>query len=448
MPQQKNEIIYVCSKCEAQFLKWAGRCNECGAWGTIEAQNAKCKMQNNKSQIETGDVIDFSKIESKEINRIKTNIEEFDRVLGGGIVPGSLILLGGEPGIGKSTLVLQIVEKCQMPIFYISGEESAEQIKLRMNRLEIQSKMLQFLGETNIEIICATLEKYKPQIVIIDSIQTMYFPELPSEAGSVNQVRVCTVKLLEIAKKNNISIFIVGHVTKEGVVAGPKTLEHLVDTVLYLEGDQFHYFRLLRTAKNRFGSTNEVGVFEMKEKGLIEVENPSKEFLSQRTTKETGSIVTATMEGSRAFLIEVQALVSKTIFGYPQRRASGFDLNRLQLLATVLSRRCKLNLGNQDIYLNVAGGIKVEEPAVDLAVCLSIVSAFKNKSIDSNLVVFGEVGLGGEIRNVGQIDKRIIEAKKLGFKTIMIPQTNFKFAENEMQIIQVKNLNEAIEIAF
>ncbi|MEK9130018.1 MAG: DNA repair protein RadA, partial [Patescibacteria group bacterium] len=352
------------------------------------------------------------------------------------------------PGIGKSTLVLQIVEKCQMPIFYISGEESAEQIKLRMNRLEIQSKMLQFLGETNIEIICATLEKYKPQIVIIDSIQTMYFPELPSEAGSVNQVRVCTVKLLEIAKKNNISIFIVGHVTKEGVVAGPKTLEHLVDTVLYLEGDQFHYFRLLRTAKNRFGSTNEVGVFEMKEKGLIEVENPSKEFLSQRTTKETGSIVTATMEGSRAFLIEVQALVSKTIFGYPQRRASGFDLNRLQLLATVLSRRCKLNLGNQDIYLNVAGGIKVEEPAVDLAVCLSIVSAFKNKSIDSNLVVFGEVGLGGEIRNVGQIDKRIIEAKKLGFKTIMIPQTNFKFAENEMQIIQVKNLNEAIEIAF
>lgn len=392
--------------------------------------------------------------------RIKTGIEEFDRVLGGGIVPGSLILLGGEPGIGKSTLVLQIVEKCQMSavkefalsdsqmgqMFYVSGEESAEQIKLRMDRLKIKSKTLRFLGETDIEIICATFEKYKPQIVIIDSIQTMCFSELPSEAGSINQVRVCTVKLLEVAKKNNISIFIVGHVTKEGVVAGPKTLEHLVDTVLYLEGDQFHYFRLLRTAKNRFGSTNEVGVFEMKEKGLMEVKNPSKEFLSQRTTKETGSIVTATMEGSRAFLIEVQALVSRTIFGYPQRRASGFDLNRLQLLATVLTRRCKLNLGNQDIYLNIAGGIKVEEPAIDLAVCLAIVSAFKNKPIDSNLVAFGEVGLGGEIRNVGQIDKRIIEAKKLGFQKIIIPQTNIRSTENETEIIQAKNLNEAMEI--
>lgn len=446
MSNKKNETIYVCSKCEAQFSKWVGRCNECGAWGTIEIQNLKFKDKNDKSNIEVGEIIDFSKIKGKEIIRIKTGIEEFDRVLGGGIVPGSLILLGGEPGIGKSTLVLQLFNKIGNCALYISGEESIEQIKLRMDRLEIESKTLRFLGETDIEIICATLEKYKPQIVIIDSIQTMYFSELPSEAGSVNQVRVCTVKLLEIAKKNNISIFIVGHVTKEGVVAGPKTLEHLVDTVLYLEGDQFHYFRLLRTAKNRFGSTNEVGVFEMKEKGLIEVKNPSKEFLSQRTKQETGSIVTATMEGSRAFLIEVQALVSKTIFGYAQRRASGFDLNRLQLLATVLTRRCKLNLNNQDIYLNIAGGIKVEEPAIDLAVCLAIVSSFKNKPIDSNLVAFGEVGLGGEIRNVGQIDKRIIEAEKLGFKKIIIPQTNSKFIKNETQIIQIKNLNEAIEI--
>ncbi|MFH1838172.1 MAG: DNA repair protein RadA [Candidatus Kuenenbacteria bacterium] len=466
MPNKKNETIYVCSKCEAQFFKWVGRCNECGAWGTIEAQNAKCKIQNNKSQAEIGNVMDFSKIEGKEIIRIKTGIEEFDRVLGGGIVPGSLILLGGEPGIGKSTLVLQIIEKCQvssvncqmsnvrqmsivkgqMLIFYVSGEESAEQIKLRMDRLEIKSNSLQFLGETDIEIICATLEKHKPQIAIIDSIQTMHFSELPSEAGSINQVRVCTVKLLETAKKNNISIFIVGHVTKEGVVAGPKTLEHLVDTVLYLEGDQFHYFRLLRTVKNRFGSTNEVGVFEMKEKGLIEVKNPSKEFLSQRTKEEAGSIVTATMEGSRVFLIEVQALVSKTIFGYPQRRTSGFDINRLQLLATVLTRRCKLGLGNQDIYLNIAGGIKVEEPAIDLAVCLAIISAFKNKPVDSNLVAFGEVGLGGEIRNVGQIDKRIMEAKKLGFKKIIIPfKQDAQFASQEMQIIQVKNLKEAME---
>ncbi|PKL72324.1 DNA repair protein RadA [Candidatus Kuenenbacteria bacterium HGW-Kuenenbacteria-1] len=467
---KKIETIYVCSKCEAQFSKWVGRCNECGTWGSVEVQNSKLKIKSLNSEMPIGKVVDFEKIEKKEMIRIKTGIEEFDRVLGGGIVPGSLILLGGEPGIGKSTLVLQLVDKIgnqklktcnefvesienqklkiENCILYVSGEESAEQIKLRMDRLDIQSKALQFLGETDIEIICATIEKHKPQIVIIDSIQTMSFSELPSEAGSINQVRVCTVKLLEVAKKNNISIFIVGHVTKEGVVAGPKTLEHLVDTVLYLEGDQFHLFRLLRTAKNRFGSTNEVGVFEMKEKGLIEVQNPSKEFLSQRTKAETGSIVTSTMEGSRAFLIEVQALVSKTVFGYPQRRASGFDLNRLQLLATVLTRRCKCNLGNQDVYLNIAGGIKIEEPAIDLAVCLAIVSAFKNKPIDSNLVAFGEVGLGGEIRNVGQIDKRIIEAKKLGFKKIIIPQTNTKFSDQDIQIISVKNLNEAIEANF
>lgn len=442
---QKTETIYVCSKCEAQFLKWVGRCDECGTWGSVEkVQSSKLKVQSLNSEMPIGKVVDFGKIEGKEMNKIKIGIEEFDRVLGGGIVPGSLILLGGEPGIGKSTLVLQIVDKIKNCVLYVSGEESAEQIKLRMDRLGIESKALQFLGETDIEIICATIKKHKPQITIIDSIQTMYFSELPSEAGSINQVRVCTVKLLEVAKKNNISIIIVGHVTKEGVVAGPKTLEHLVDTVLYLEGDQFHYFRLLRTAKNRFGSTNEVGVFEMKEKGLMEVKNPSKEFLSQRTKEETGSIVTATMEGSRAFLIEVQALVSRTVFGYPQRRASGFDLNRLQLLATVLTRRCKLNLGNQDIYLNIAGGIKVEEPAIDLAVCLAIISAFKNKPIDSSLVAFGEVGLGGEIRNVGQIDKRIIEAKKLGFKKIIIPQTNVEFSDQEIEIVQVKNLNEAI----
>jgi len=447
MSQTKIKTIYVCSKCEAQFLKWTGRCNECGAWGTIEMQNVKQKTKNEK-ELTTGNIIEFDKIKGQEISRIKTGIEEFDRVLGGGIVPGSLILLGGEPGIGKSTLVLQIIEKIKNDTLYISGEESAEQIKLRMDRLKIESQTSRFLGETDIEIICVTLEKYKPQIAIIDSIQTMSFSELPSEAGSINQVRVCTVKLLGVAKKNNISIFIVGHVTKEGAVAGPKTLEHLVDTVLYLEGDQFHYFRLLRTTKNRFGSTNEVGVFEMGEKGLMEVKNPSKEFLSQRTTKETGSIVAATMEGSRAFLIEIQALVSKTIFGYPQRRSSGFDLNRLQLLATVLTRRCKLNLGNQDIYLNIAGGIKVEEPAIDLAVCIAIVSAFKNKPIDPNLVVFGEVGLGGEIRSVGSIDKRIMEAKKIGFQKIIIPQINVKFTENEIEIVQVKNLNEAIGVIF
>ena len=467
---QKIQTIYVCSKCDAQFPKWAGRCLSCGAWGTIEVQSQKREASRASArdlEALAGEVIDFEKIDGKEVARIKSGIGELDQVLGGGIVPGSLVLLGGEPGIGKSTLVLQLAERCQVSdvkcqvfALYVSGEESAEQIKMRMDRLGIESKGLKFLGETDIETICATINKEKPRLAIVDSIQTMYFSGVPSESGSLNQVRACTVKLLEVAKKNHIPIFITGHVTKEGLVAGPKTLEHLVDTVLYLEGDQHHFFRLLRSVKNRFGSTNEVGVFEMREKGLIEVKNPSEVFLQERDQREAGSVITAVMEGSRAFLVEVQALVSRTSFGYPQRKASGFDYNRLSLLIAVLTQRCKLPLGNQDVHLNLAGGIKIAEPAIDLAVCLAIASAFKNKPLDPKLVAFGEIGLGGEIRRVGQIEKRLTEAEKLGFDKVIMPETKHttpwppllrgndsqQTGDSKLKIMKVKSLAEACQI--
>jgi len=450
MPKFKK--IYVCSKCDAQFPKWFGQCPECGAWGTLK----ECEITKNEkleTPSEVGEVLEFEKIKTEDFPRIKTEIKELDRVLGGGIVLGSLILLGGEPGIGKSTLVLQIAEKIlnskskiQNSVLYVSGEESAEQVKMRINRLGISAKNLKFLGETNIEKICATIEKEKPTLAIIDSIQTVFSSQIPSEAGSVTQVKASTSKLLELAKKQKISILITAHVTKEGIIAGPKTLEHLVDTVCYLEGDPYHQFRLLRSVKNRFGSTNEIGVFEMKENGLVEVLNPSEAFLSQREEKSPGSVVSAILAGGRSFLVEVQALVSKTSFGYPQRRAIGLDLNRVQLLIAVLSRRVNLPLNNYDIHLNIVGGIKVEEPAVDLAVCLAIVSAYKNKVIESDSVVFGEVGLAGEIRMVSQEEKRIKEAEKLGFRKIIKPVSKLKVKSQKLKIIEVKNLKEAFKI--
>lgn len=471
----KSQTIYECTKCGAQSYKWAGRCMECGAWGSLqEIINQKPKTKN--VEVATGKVLSFSEVTDKDFERIKTGIGEFDRVLGGGIVPGSLVLLGGEPGIGKSTLLAQIAtsvvaSKTAQPhplrdngiasspaaprndrkekvarndTLYISGEESAEQIKMRLDRLSLKTDSLQFLGETNIETICATIEKLKPTLAIVDSIQTMTTNEFPSEAGSVNQVRACTVKLLEVAKKNSIPIFIVGHVTKEGQVAGPKTLEHLVDTVLYLEGDRFHTYRLLRTVKNRFGSTDEVGIFEMTSQGLVEVKNPSAIFLEERDQNIAGSVVTCVIEGTRPLLVEIQALVSRTYFGYPQRRSAGFDLNRLQLLLAVLGKRAGINLGTHDVHLNVAGGYKVQEPACDLAAVLAVASAFKNKPLTKETVVFGEVGLGGEIRAIPQIEKRISETEKLGFKTVLAP--NFKTQiNNKLKIVKVKNLTEALK---
>lgn len=438
-----SKIIYVCSKCDAQFPRWLGQCPECGSWGTIEKQLENVVLKE-KMELPVGKMIEFDKVMGKDVERLKTGIGEFDQVLGGGIVPGSLILLGGEPGIGKSTLVLQIIEKFSQDTLYVSGEESAEQIKMRLDRLNLNSKNSKFLGETNIETICATLEKHKPKIAIVDSIQTMSFSGLPSEAGSVNQVRACTVKLLEVSKKNKIAIFIVGHVTKEGLVAGPKTLEHLVDCVIYLEGDRYHELRLLRTIKNRFGSTNEVGVFEMTETGLKEIKNPSQAFLEGREENRPGSIITVVMQGNRPFLIEVQALLTRTSYSYPQRRSTGFDFNRLQLLIAVLTKICGLNLSNLDVFINIAGGIKIEEPACDLAICLAITSAYKDKIVPQNLVAFGEIGLGGEIRAVSQMERRLIEINKLGFKKVLLPKNKTKNT-NGLEIIEVKNLKEALK---
>ncbi len=468
--RDKVKTIFVCSKCDAQFPKWLGQCQECGGWGSLQEQEIKVSAKGGstsagKSLAEVGQVVEFDKIKTEDFPRIKTGIEEFDRVLGGGIVPGSLILLGGEPGIGKSTIILQIAERVSNPksetrnpkqipnskfqisnsVLYVSGEESGEQIKMRMERLGIAGQGIDFLGETDVGTIIATLEKYKPQAAVIDSIQTLSFAGFPSEAGSVNQIRASTAKLLEAAKRNKTAVFIIGHVTKEGLVAGPKTLEHIVDTVLYLEGDPYHHFRLLRATKNRFGATGEVGVFDMKGKGLVEVKNPSEAFLSERVENMAGSVIGVVIEGTRPFLVEVQALVSPTHFDYPQRRAQGFDVNRLALLIAVLSRRVGINLNNYDVHLNIAGGIWIEEPAIDLTVCLAIFSAYKNKIFDLNIAVFGEVGLGGEIRPVKEIEKRIHEAEKLGFQRVLLPRMHI-LPKSKIKLEPIKNLNEAISL--
>jgi DNA repair protein RadA/Sms len=441
------QIIFECSKCGAQTSKWAGRCLDCGAWGSLIETAGGTAKEKSLEKIPAGKVVNFNEVIGKDFVRMKTGLGEFDQVLGGGIVPGSLVLLGGEPGIGKSTLVAQLaasISAGNKSTLYVSGEESAEQVKMRLDRLGLNSKSLQFLGETNINIICTTIEKIKPAMAIIDSIQTMATPDLPSEAGSVNQVRACTVKLLETAKKNNIPIFIIGHVTKEGQVAGPKTLEHLVDTVLYLEGDRFHAYRLLRTVKNRFGSTDEIGIFEMSSTGLSEIKNPSAIFLEERDENITGSAITCVVEGSRPLLVEIQALVSRTYFGYPQRRSAGFDLNRLQLLLAVLGKRANMNLGTHDAHINVAGGYKIQEPACDLAVLLAVASAFKNKPLPREAIIFGEVGLGGEVRATGQVEKRINEAEKMGFREVIAP--NFKQPiKNKIKITKIKNVLEALK---
>lgn len=442
----KNKTIFVCSKCDAQFPKWLGQCSQCGSWGTLAEETAKAPERKN-TNVAAGEVVDFQNVRGQEFPRIKTGLEEFDRVLGGGIVAGSVILLGGEPGIGKSTLVLQLASKlANQSVLYISGEESAEQIKMRLDRLKIPPTNLKFLGETDIEVICATIEKIKPSLAIVDSIQTVWFSNLPSEAGNINQIKACTAKLMETAKRHCVPTVIIGHVTKEGFVAGPKTLEHLVDTVLYLEGDQFHNFRLLRAVKNRFGATNEVGVFDMREGGLIEIKNPSEIFLASRDKDLPGVVVGAIMEGTRAFLVEVQALVAQTHFGYPQRRSLGFDNNRLQLMTAILSRRCGISLGNYDVHINIAGGIEVEEPAVDLPVCLAIISAFKNKPFDPQTAACGEVGLGAEVRPINNLDKRIREAERLGFSKIIIPKLDKKITSSKIEIVAIKNLNELIKI--
>lgn len=445
----KQTTIFSCSKCDTQFTKWIGRCLECGAWGTIQESTTQTiklnDLKNKKSTVPAAKTLNLSSIIGQETKRLPTQIEEFDRVLGGGLAPGSLTLLGGEPGIGKSTLVLQIASLISKKSLYVSGEESAEQVKLRFDRLGLQPKNLEFLGETNVETICATIEEIKPTLAIIDSIQTIASLEVEGSAGSPNQVKAVCAKLMTTAKNTQTPIIIIGHVTKEGNLSGPKTLEHLVDTVLYLEGERHHQFRILRAIKNRFGSTNEIGVFEMKSTGLQEVKNPSVAFLSGRNSSIPGSAVTCLMEGSRPLLIEIQALVTRTQFGYPQRRASGFDLNRLQVLIAVLAKRTGLPLETHDIFINVVGGLKADEPAADLAVILAIASALKNKTLPQELASFGEIGLGGEVRMANQTEKRLMEIKKMGFKFAVIPPAPNLPTINGLKIATLKNVKEIIE---
>ncbi|MBU0670898.1 DNA repair protein RadA [Patescibacteria group bacterium] len=414
--------IYVCSNCDSQFPKWQGQCPDCGKWGTVgkelEGKASKAKAQ---KDVPTAKTQSLNKISNKNLVRLSTKIDELDRVLGDGIVPGSIILLGGDPGIGKSTLILQAAANVGENVIYVSAEESAEQVKMRLDRLKLPGDKIDFLPEENVDVICKTIIEKKPSLAIIDSIQTVYTEDVDAESGNVSQIRAATVKFLETAKKNNIPIILIGHVTKDGALAGPKALEHLVDAVMYLEGDQYHHFRILRTVKNRFGSTREVGIFDMQDKGLVEVKDPSGIFLENKIDAP-GSCLATIIEGSRIFVIEVQALVTKTVFGYPQRKASGFDTNRLQLLTAVLTKRAKLPLSAQDIHVNITGGMKINDPAVDLALCLAIASAYIDKPLPKDLVAIGEVGLAGEVRNVNRLEDRKKEAQKLGYKNIITPQ--------------------------
>jgi DNA repair protein RadA/Sms len=445
-----NKIItiYECSSCGAQSSKWNGRCLECGGWGTLKTQTIDQKeMEKKNLNIAPAEIIDLNKVETGHgaSSRIKTDIGEIDRVLGGGILPGSLILLSGEPGIGKSTIVAQIAYALQKnsPIIYASGEESAAQIKSRLERLNCLGRNIFFVSETNAEKILATAEQKKPTLLIIDSIQTIHTSFVESEAGSIAQIRASAVKFLELAKQKNIAVILVGHITKDGSIAGPKALEHIVDAVLYLETENVHNYRILRAEKNRFGSVNEIGIFEMTGEGFKEIKNPSAVFLEMGAEKISGSVISCVMEGTRPFLVEIQALVTKTIFGYPQRKTSGFDLNRLQVLSAVLTKRTKVNLTNQDIILNVVGGLKINDPGLDLAVCASIISSLLNQTIDRKTIILGEVGLGGEVRNVGKLSERLSEAEKLGFTRAIIPDCDIK--TGKIKLKEVKNINEVVK---
>ncbi len=426
----KIVTVYSCANCGAQFSKWSGRCLDCGAWGSLKQETiSKSEKSVQAAQTAPADLLDLSRLEAKATKRIKANIGEIDRVFGGGLVPGSLVLLAGEPGIGKSTLLAQLANALTVTdnnnsrptVVYVSGEESAGQVRDRMKRLHCDLAKIKFIGGTNVESIVSRLASEKPKVAIIDSIQTMSTSLLSAEAGSITQIRASASYFLELAKKNNIAVIITGHITKDGQVAGPKSLEHIVDTVLYLELETSHNFRVLKATKNRFGSVNEIGVLEMTATGFKEIKNPSSLFIDDAVDTGAGSVISVIMEGTRPFLVEIQALVSKTPFGYPQRKASGYDSNRLQVLSAVLNRRANINLLNQDIILNIVGGMKIIDPAVDLAVCLAIVSSLLNQKISRNTVVVGEVGLGGEIRNVVFLKERLKEAKALGFKNAIIP---------------------------
>lgn len=452
----KNNSKFVCKNCGYEALKWLGRCPSCESWNTMEefveaasGKNSLSKPKISAPAFNSPKPKRLSEIGCEIDSRIKTGNSELDRVLGGGIVTGSLVLVGGDPGIGKSTLLLQICNYLgnDNKVLYISGEESASQIKIRAERLKTDSENLMILSETNLDNILYYSENIKPQVVIIDSIQTVFKPEVPSAPGSVGQVREATHFLMRLAKENNIAVFIVGHVTKEGSIAGPKILEHMVDCVLYFEGDRYQSYRILRTVKNRFGSTNEIGVFEMKDSGLEAVENPSEMLISGRPKNISGSTVVCTLEGTRPVLAEVQALSSPTGFNMARRTSTGFDYNRAAMLIAVLEKKLGYTMQNQDVYINVIGGIKISETASDLAVILAIASNYKNFVIDHETIVFGEVGLTGEVRAVSYVESRIKEAKKLGFTKCFVPKSNMKSLKSisGIEIIPISTVREAID---
>ena len=446
-----KKSVFFCQNCGHEENKWLGQCPMCKEWNSFVEEAVSVSKSNALRQVKEAEVISLKHVETDREERIHTSIEELDRVLGGGIVPGSLILVGGDPGIGKSTLLLQVCQKlCEekRQILYISGEESLKQIKLRANRMGEFTEDLWLLCETNLEIVKNVIEKRKPDVVIVDSIQTMYSEEVTSAPGSVSLVRESTNVFMQLAKGLGISIFIVGHVTKEGTVAGPRVLEHMVDTVLYFEGDRHASYRILRGVKNRFGSTNEIGVFEMRQNGLAEVQNASEFMLSGRPENASGSVVACSMEGTRPILLEIQALVCNSNFGMPRRTAAGTDYNRVNLLMAVLEKRAGIHLSNTDAYVNIAGGIKMNEPAIDLGIVMALVSSFKNRPVDEKTIVFGEVGLSGEVRAVSMPEQRVAEAKRLGFETVIMPEVSINMVKEMkgIKIVGVNTINDAIHL--
>ena len=446
-----KKSIFFCQNCGHEETKWLGQCPMCKEWNTFVEENISVSKSSTVKLAKEAEVVALKNIETDSEERIHTQIQELDRVLGGGIVPGSLVLVGGDPGIGKSTLLLQVCQKlCEnkKQVLYISGEESLKQIKLRANRMGEFKEDLYLLCETNLEVIRNIIETRKPDMVVIDSIQTMYSEDVSSAPGSVSQVRESTNVFMQLAKGLGISIFIVGHVTKEGTVAGPRVLEHMVDTVLYFEGDRHASYRILRGVKNRFGSTNEIGVFEMRQNGLVEVENPSEFMLNGKPEHASGSVVACSIEGTRPILIEIQALVCSSNFGMPRRTAAGTDYNRVNLLMAVLEKRLGLHLSNYDAYVNIAGGVKMNEPAIDLGIVMAIVSSYKNHPIDEKTIVFGEVGLSGEVRAVSMPEQRVAEAKKLGFETCILPEVSKDMVKGieGIKIIGVKNIGDAMQL--
>ena len=451
-PKNRSKVVYVCQQCAAQSLKWVGRCSECGAWNSLVETVEEPPVASQRSwNLPRTSPVTLRALRSRTFDRIAVAGTEFNRALGGGIVPGALILLGGDPGIGKSTLLLQVsadVAELGGPVLYISGEESAEQIKLRAERLGIDTDKLLVLAETCLDRIITEIDSVGPSMIVVDSIQTMYLEGIGSAAGSVTQVRECAMSLLRAAKVTQRPIFIVGHVTKEGAIAGPRILEHIVDTVLYLEGERFQSFRLLRAVKNRFGSTNEVGVFEMRGEGLSEVANPSELFLEELPTGADGSTVAVTLEGTRPLLVEVQALTTATSFGLPRRTATGIDMGRLLLLTAVLTKRVGVGLSNQDIYVNVVGGFRVSEPAADLATAVAIVSSYREKPVDPKLAMIGEVGLSGELRRVRDVERRLGEAARLGFRRCVVPRSSVRdrtVTHGGLDIVTADSVGEALE---